>query len=247
VADVRASAQEFAARIDAFLIAREGNLLDKLVAIGGLEQEEMFEVQVKIRLDEAALARVEAALAGGTLRVQRSSIRRQFDTYFLFGDPSAGRIRYREDELLDAVGQVRESRYRLTLTGPTKEREFPNSVLLSRSRFTARADRSLRFYREYFRPTCEIEIHKERRRYHIIYHDTDLAINLDRIVRPQVAGWFLEIKSRTWSNRDAERKAELISRLLVEQGLESLPVMREEYVSFLFYPQSFSRSQQQAA
>jgi 5-methylthioadenosine/S-adenosylhomocysteine deaminase len=229
-ADVRAHAQKLAERIDAFLVAREGNLLDKLVAIGGLEQEEMFEVQVKVRLDDAALAGVDAVLKaqGDTLAVQRSSVRRQFDTYFEFIDPSAGRIRYREDEILNAAGEVVESRYRLALTGPTKEREFANSVLLSRSRFTARADRSLRFYREYFRPSREFEVHKQRRRYHILYKGIDLALNVDRVTQPDLGG-FLEIKSRTWSSRDAERKAKLISELLATMGFAAGQLVREEY------------------
>ena len=42
--------------------------------------------------------------------------------------------------------------YNLTLTGPAREAEYANSVVLSRSRYTAPADRSLRFYREYFQP-----------------------------------------------------------------------------------------------
>ena len=232
-ADVRSCAQDIAVRIDAFLAAREGNLLDKLIAIGGLEQEETFEMQVKVRLDDAALARVNASLVGGTLSVQRSSVRRQFDTYFMFADPAAGRIRYREDEIVNAEGDVTDSRYRLTLTGPSKEREFTNSILLSRSRFTARADRSLRFYREYFRPQSEFEIHKQRRRYHILYRGVDLVINVDRIVQPAQAGAFLEVKSRTWSSRDAERKAGLIGELLISLNLETAQIMREEYPDFL--------------
>ncbi len=232
-ADVRSRAQDIAVRIDAFLSAREGNLLDKLIAIGGLEQEEMFEVQVKVRLDDAALARVDACLVSDTLSVQRSSVRRQFDTYFMFADPAAGRIRHREDDIVNAEGDVMDSRYRLTLTGPSKEREFTNSVLLSRSRFTAHADRSLRFYREYFRPQNEFEIHKQRRRYHILYRGVDLVINVDRILQPVLAGAFLEVKSRTWSSRDAERKAGLIGELLVSLNLEAEQIMREEYPDFL--------------
>jgi len=235
-ARVRVQAQEIAAQIDAFLTAREGNLLDKLIAIGGLAQEEMFEVQVKVHLDDASLARVDAALSGSALTVQRSSVRRQYDTYFLFADPQADRIRYREDEILNSAGQVIESRYGLTLTGPKKEREFANSVLLSRSRFTAHADRSLRFYREYFRPLAEFEVHKQRRRYHIVYRDTEFAVNVDHIVQPKLAGSFLEIKSRTWSSRDAEHKAGLIGELLIELGLGSIPVTREEYLDLLKAP-----------
>jgi 5-methylthioadenosine/S-adenosylhomocysteine deaminase len=231
---VRTQAQELAGRIDAFLVAREGNLLDKLVAIGGLEQEEMFEVQVKVRLDKGALARVETVLTSPSdvLAIQRSSVRRQFDTYFVFADPAAGRVRYRDDEILNAAGEVAESRYRLTLTGPTKEREFTNSILLSRSRFTARGDRSLRFYREYFRPSRESEIHKKRRRYHILYKGVDFALNLDHVTRPDL-GDFLEIKSRTWSSRDAERKAGLIGELLNVMGLHTGQLLREEYADLV--------------
>ncbi len=240
--DVRSRAQGMAARIDAFLAAREGNLLDKLVAIGGLEQEETFEVQVKVNLDDAALARVNDSLASSALAVQRSSVRRQFDIYFMFADPAAGRIRYRDDEIVNATGGVIESRYRLTLTGPSKEREFTNSVLLSRSRFTARADRSLRFYREYFRPQSEFEVHKDRRRYHILYKGVDLVINLDRITQPAQAKTFLEIKSRTWSSRDAERKAGLIGELLAGLNLQVQQLVREEYTDFLLRADT-SRSQ----
>ena len=49
---VMAQAQDVAQQIDAFLVAREGNLLDKLIAIGGLNQEEMFEVQVKVAIED---------------------------------------------------------------------------------------------------------------------------------------------------------------------------------------------------
>jgi 5-methylthioadenosine/S-adenosylhomocysteine deaminase len=118
----------------------------------------------------------------------------------------------------------------MTFTQPAKEREFEQSVLLSRSRFTARADRSLRFYREYFRPLHEREINKERRRYHIIYKDTEFAVNVDHVTLPDLPGWFMEIKSRTWSPRDADKKAALISELLALLKIEPQRVTRTEYV-----------------
>ncbi|HSQ03749.1 MAG TPA: amidohydrolase family protein [Burkholderiales bacterium] len=225
---VMAQAQEVAQQIDAFLVAREGNLLDKLIAIGGLNQEEMFEVQVKVALENPEA--IDRALKQSPISITRSSRRNQYDTYFLFDDRRQGRIRYREDEIFAKDGQVSEVRYLLTYTQPAKEREFAQSVLLSRARFTARADRSLRFYREYFRPGSEREINKERRRYHIVYQDTALMVNVDRIMQPNLPGWFMEIKSRTWSPRDAEKKAALISELLVLLGVETGQVTRTEYV-----------------
>ncbi|HET7089243.1 MAG TPA: amidohydrolase family protein, partial [Anaerolineae bacterium] len=225
---VAARAQEIAAQIDAFLVAREGSVLDKLVAVGGLEQQETYEVQVKVTIEDPQV--VMTGLTGPDIVIERSSVRRQYDTYFSFEDPLQGRIRYREDEILDDAGQAKEVRYSLTLIGPAKEREFAHSVLLSRSRFTARAERSRRFYREYFRPIEEREVQKERRRWHIRYKNTELAVNLDRLTLPERPGWYLEIKSLTWSPRDAETKAELIRELLEQLGLYAQWVTRSEYV-----------------
>jgi 5-methylthioadenosine/S-adenosylhomocysteine deaminase len=223
-------AQDIARQIDAFLIAREGSILDKLVAIGGLAQQETYEVQVKIPVDDPQA--LIAGLSKPGILIERSSVRRQFDTYFSFVDPQQGRIRYREDEILGEGGAVKEVRYSLTLTGQAKEREFAHSVLLSRSRFTARADRSRRFYREYFRPIEEREVHKERQRWHIRYRDTEFAVNLDRLILPERPGWYLELKSRTWSPRDAETKAKLITEILELLDLHTQRVTRSEYVDF---------------
>ena len=103
-------------------------------------------------------------------------------------------------------------------------------MLLSRSRFDAPATRSLRFYREYFKPAAVVEVHKERQRYRIRYGGTDFAINLDRLVKPDLPGVFLEIKSRTWSRQDAERKAELIGELLELFGVQERELVKQEYL-----------------
>ena len=118
----------------------------------------------------------------------------------------------------------------MTLTTGPKEREYARSVLLSRSRFDAPATRSLRFYREYFKPTSEVTVHKERRRYHLRYGGTDFALNLDRLHDARFPGVFLEIKSRTWSQQDAERKAELIGELLELFGVQERELVKQEYL-----------------
>jgi len=225
---LRAQAAEVARKIDLFLAAREESVMSKLLAIGGLARERTFEVQVKVRLPDVSA--VERILSGGQVRVVKRTRRRQYDTYFLFDDPEHSRLRYREDEVLDESGEVADAVYRLTLTGPAKEREFDRSVLLSRSRFDAPATRSLRFYREYFQPREEWEVHKERSRYRIRYGGTDLAVNLDRLVSPELSDAFLEIKSRTWSAQDAERKAELIGELLELFGVRKQELLRREYL-----------------
>ncbi len=225
---LRAEAAGIARKIDAFLIQREESVLSKLLVIGRVAQEKTFEVQVKVLLTDAAT--VESLLDGPEIMVLKPSLRRQYDTYFLFDDPYHSRIRYREDELLDEDGQVQDVFYRLTLTGEMKEREYVRSVLLSRSRFDAPATRSLRFYREYFQPVTEVEVHKERRRYHVRYGGTDFAVNLDRLTKPELPVVFLEIKSRTWSRQDAERKAELIGELLELLHVQEPELVRREYV-----------------
>lgn len=168
-------------------------------------------------------------MANPALRVTRHTSRDQYDTYFLFADPAQGRLRYREDNVSGADGRVHPI-YSLTLTGPTKEAVYENSVVLSRSRFTAPADRSLRFYREFFQPSREIEIVKHRERYHIRYKGVDFAVNLDHIQQPPQKQLFAEIKSRTWSRADAVRKAGLIAELLEILGSQPEDMLRHEYV-----------------
>jgi len=216
-----------AAKIDAFLVEREESVLSKLLVIGQVAQQKMFEVQVKVLLTEPP---AEDFLDRPEFVVLKPSTRRQYDTYFLFDDVYRSRLRYREDEVLDEGGGVRDVVYRLTLTTETKEREYDNSVLLSRSRFDAPVTRSMRFYREYFKPVEEVTVHKERQRCHLRYGGTDFAINLDRLIQPELPGVFLEIKSRTWSGQDAERKAELIGELLELFGVQEQELVKQEYL-----------------
>ena len=219
------AAADYARRIDAFLVEREQSLLSKLVAIEGAQQEESYEVQIKVRLTDPAP--IQAALESGGLEIVRQAHYQEYDTYFLFADPGQGRLRYREDEFLDEAGRVFNVRYRLTLTGPA--REFDHPVPLSRSRFIAPATHSLRFYREYFQPGGEIAVHKDRRRWLVRFDSKEFFVNLDRIVEPHLAGGFLEIKSRTWSRKDAEEKAGLILQLLEQLGASPADAVPEEY------------------
>ncbi len=226
--DLVLAAQDYARRIDLFLIEREKSVLSKLVAIGGLEQEESFEVQVKVRLSDPAT--VLDLMKKPPFTITRHAHYEQYDTYFLFDDPEQARLRYREDEFINDKGEHLNVRYRLTLTGEAHEREFGHSVVLSRSRFIAPAHHSLRFYREYFRPAAERIVHKDRRRWHVLYKGTDFAINIDKLLEPATDGYYLEIKARTWSKRDAEVKAELIGEMLDAFGIGHEAVVGKEYV-----------------
>jgi 5-methylthioadenosine/S-adenosylhomocysteine deaminase len=228
VAEVQREAQRIADGIDAFLREREANVLDKILAIGGVRQAEIFEVQVKARIEDDR--RILEALAMPNITITKTSERTQYDTYFLFDDPARGRVRYREDHRHDTGARL-DPKYALTLTVPVAEHgEFPSAVLLSRARYTAPADRSLRFYREYFGADHVVEIEKQRRRWRILYHGEDFAINVDRLVDHPEPGPYLEIKSRTWSRRDAAEKARLIGELLDLFGVDSDHLVRLEYV-----------------
>lgn len=229
-ADLKVAAQELARRIDQFVVEREQSVLSKLVSIGGAEWEESFEVQVKAQVDD--IDRVVRIINRPPLSIVRKSHYHEFDTYFSFAPPEDSRLRYREDEFVADNGQVDKVRYRLTLIGPAKEREFQNSVLLSRSRLIAPAQQSLRFYREYFKPVGEREVEKDRRRWLVRYKDTEFFLNLDRLIVPAHAVSYLEIKSRTWSRRDAEEKAQFIGELLSLFGTSPEATVTEEYVSF---------------
>jgi len=189
-------------------------VLNKLVAIGGLEQEESFEIQVKARVQDTSV--IQRLLSHPAVQIVRQHHYRQYDTYFLFGEEETGRVRYREDDFIDGSGQPVSVRTRLTYTIPTKAREFDVAVLLSHSRFIAPADRPLRFYREYFQAGQECEVHKDRLRWHILYKGVLFYVNLDRLMVPEMESQFIEIKSRTWSARDAEYKAALTTEILSE-------------------------------
>jgi 5-methylthioadenosine/S-adenosylhomocysteine deaminase len=222
-----AQAQECARRIDHFLIQREQSVLQKLIAIGGAAEQESFEVQVKARLASPENAR--AALASKEITVIRAAHYHQYDIYFFFDDPNQGRLRYREDERLDDQGQVSNVRARLTLTGPSREAAF-GQVLLYRSRFFAPATHSPRFYREYFKPASEREVVKERWRWLIAYRGVQFYVHLDRLLNRTDEASFVEVKSRTWSRRDAEDKAAIIMDLVARLGARTDETVEQDYV-----------------
>lgn len=224
---LRSEAAKMARRIDTFLIAREQSVLQKLIAIGNATEQESFEVQVKARLGSVETAL--RALASDEITVIRAVHYHQYDTYFFFDDPSQGRLRYREDEFLDERDEVTNARARLTLTGPSREAAF-GAVLLFRSRFFAPATHSPRFYREYFKPQREREVEKDRRRWLVRYRGVQFYVHIDRLLNPPADGYFVEVKSRTWSRGDAQNKAHIITELLERLGARSEETIEEDYV-----------------
>jgi 5-methylthioadenosine/S-adenosylhomocysteine deaminase len=228
-AELLTQADAIAHWIDDFLIKREQSVRRKLIALGGSMEQESFELQVKVKLDDPSVILVN--IKKPEIHITAYKHYRQYDNYFSFEDPAQGHLRFREDELIDDKGEVASVRSRLTLLGP-REDKFERDVLLSRSRFLAPASHTLRFYREYFKPEDEEVIQKDRLRWHIKYKDTEFFVNLDTMENPDL-GRFLEIKSRTWSRKDALRKAELAIELIALLGATGGETMTQDYIEVL--------------
>ncbi|MFL7813439.1 MAG: amidohydrolase family protein [Anaerolineales bacterium] len=223
-------AQVLAEQIDQFLIERFQSVHSKLIAIGGAEEQESYEVQVKAKVQDPQS--VIDRILECDLEILYYRHYHEYDTYFRFDKPEEGWLRYREDEFIDRNGDVENIRYRLTLIGPQRERHFPQDVLLSRSRFIAPAPHSLRFYREYFKPSAETFIEKDRKRWKVCFRDIEFFINVDRLDEPAL-GTFLEVKSRTWSLEDAEKKAQVAKDLLQLLGSKPEETETLDYVQII--------------
>ena len=228
--DLLKQARLVAQKIDAFLIEREQSVLSKLIALGGSMEQESFEVQVKVKVTEPD--RLIQKMKRPEIEITAHKHYHQYDEYFMFEDAAQGRLRFREDNLIDAQGEVENVRSRLTLLGQKREGEIGHDVLLSRSRFLAPAVHTSRFYREYFTPKQEIPVEKDRLRWHIRYKNTDFFVNLDEVKEPHM-GHFLEIKSRTWSRKDADLKAELASELLSLLGVGDAEAITQDLIEML--------------
>lgn len=77
-----------------------------------------------------------------------------------------------------------------------------------------------------------MSIEKDRQRWHIAYKDTEFFINLDAVEKPDM-GYFLEIKSRTWSRKDADRKADLANELLTLLGAAQAETVTRDYIEII--------------
>ena len=81
-----------------------------------------------------------------------------------------------------------------------------------------------------FRPAAEHVVEKDRRRWLLVYRGVEFYLHLDRLITPPTLGYFIEIKSRTWSRRDAEDKAAVINELLALFGANPDDTLSDGYV-----------------
>ena len=75
-------------------------------------------------------------------------------------------------------------------------------------------------------------VDKNRLRWLVRYKETEFYINLDTFIKPEM-GNFLEIKSRTWSSKDADNKAKLISELIVLLGGSLENTVTQDYMDVI--------------
>lgn len=87
-------AREIARKVDLFLIEREKSVLSKLIALGGSMEEESFEVQVKVKVEDPN--RLIQTIKQPEIEVQAFKHYHQYDDYFMFDDPTQGRLRDRK-------------------------------------------------------------------------------------------------------------------------------------------------------
>jgi 5-methylthioadenosine/S-adenosylhomocysteine deaminase len=62
-----------------------------------------------------------------------------------------------------------------------------------------------------------------------LFQGTEFYINLDKVINPDL-GTFLEVKSRTWSLRDAEHKAQLATELIQFLGASPEETVAQDYI-----------------
>jgi len=225
-----AEASTYAQKIDTFLIAREQSVISKLIAIGGATEGESYEVQAKVQISDPSP--IIKALEKPEVEIVYTRHYHEYDTYFNFTDPTQGSVRHREDEFINQKGEVEYVRARLTHVGPAREEEFPSRVLLSRSRFLAPSNQSLRFLREYFTPDSELFIQKDRLRWLVRYKEEEFYVNIDEVQKPEL-GFYLEVKSRTWSRTDAQEKAALIAELITLLGADPQKTVTQDYAEIV--------------
>jgi 5-methylthioadenosine/S-adenosylhomocysteine deaminase len=221
--------RKYAHKIDQFLLNRENSVLSKLIAIGGTSQEESYEVQAKVTIQDSKP--ILQKLSDPKIRIIRTRHYHEFDTYFSFiSEPDL--LRYREDHFIEENGEISSVRTRLTLIQPAREGKYSEDIILSKSRYIAPANQSLRFYKEYFKPSHENEIEKDRLRFLVEFDEEEFFINIDQIKKPEI-GMYLEIKARTWSQKDAQEKSEKIVDLLKFLGLVSQKVITQDYIQIV--------------
>jgi 5-methylthioadenosine/S-adenosylhomocysteine deaminase len=231
-AELRIEATGYSKRIGDFIADYTRNLLSKLVAVSvGLERAESFEIQVKAVLRDPNA--IEILLDHPDVEVLRTTHYRQHDTYFMFNDPAAGRVRYREDDRVGADGRITDVRARLTYMSPRKERNIDSMVAVSRSRFISAAVHPLRFYKEYFQADHERTLEKDRRRWSILYRGVQFYVNVDQIVTPEQPHLYIEIKSNTWSARDADFKAAHVQEMLRILNIDGQDIVTDDYLEIL--------------
>jgi 5-methylthioadenosine/S-adenosylhomocysteine deaminase len=76
-------------------------------------------------------------------------------------------------------------------------------------------------------------VEKDRLRFLVRYQGIEFFINIDSVSKPEL-GHFLEIKSRTWSQKDAEAKSRLTTDLIELLGASPTKTISEDYLEMIW-------------
>jgi 5-methylthioadenosine/S-adenosylhomocysteine deaminase len=66
----------------------------------------------------------------------------------------------------------------------------------------------------------------------VLFQGTEFYINLDKLDQPDL-GYFLEVKSRTWSRRDAEHKSEVVIQMIEFLGASTKETVTQDYIELI--------------
>ena len=64
------------------------------------------------------------------------------------------------------------------------------------------------------------------------YKEEEFYVNIDEVQKPEL-GFYLEVKSRTWSRTDAQEKAALIAELITLLGADPQKTVTQDYAEIV--------------
>ncbi len=80
-----------------------------------------------------------------------------------------------------------------------------------------------------------MEVEKDRLRFLVRFMNTEFFIHIDKVTKPEF-GYFLEVKSRTWSRQDAEEKTRLAVQLIQVLGENPKSTTSQDYIEMVDNP-----------
>ena len=227
----QAEAAVVAQQIDQFVTWRDSTSYNKLATLLGSPDapaQEALDIQIKMHLPPEQVAAIQAKI--GRLTPTPATTQTHHDTYLTLAnsDQTASYLRIREEQTADGSTHTQ-----ITLLG--EDEVTTENITLSRSQYQGTADRPLRFYREYFAPSQEYTLQKERHQWVLNHNGTPITINLDLLHSSEDGHptHFLEIKSTPSSAEAIPLTTQQITQLLTQLNLTQTDSTLTRYLDLL--------------